>query len=292
MSTDRLSDFIDRTAHGAGTGDHDSARATAIAESVARFGWIAKGLIFALIGVLGLELAINGYRGGDTDQRGALAALVQAPFGRILVVAVGVGLGLFALWQFWSAAVEPSDSLLDIAKRIGYAGLGAVYGMLAFSALRAGLFGADPSSGGSSGDSVTSPDGLSAQFFRLPGGRVVVAIIGIVTIAVGLYHLQKGWRRDFLDDIDTTGLAPWQCRSLGILGIAGFTARSAMLGIAGSLFVVAAWTYEADRAAGIDQSLRTLIGAPAGRVILAAAAAGLVAAGVYDALTYRRQELG
>lgn len=263
--------------------------ATGIAERVAKFGWIAKGIIFAIIGLLALELARGGYRGEKTDQTGALAALSDAPFGRVLVLLVGVGLLLFAGWQWWSAAVEPADSVLDVLKRIGYFGLGVVYGLLALTALTIALQGTEPSR---SGDGPTSPDGLAEWILDLPGGRVLVAIIAIVTICVGLYHLKKGWQGEFLDDIDTRGLSSGQSTGLRVLGVAGFTARALMLGVAGGLMMSAAWNYAPDDAAGLDQSLRTLVEAPAGRILLAAAALGLFAAGVYDALTFDRQELG
>ncbi len=61
-----------------------------------------------------------------------------------------------------------------------------------------------------------------------------------------MYHLQKGWRLEFVEDVDRSGLSTAAKRALIVLGVAGFTARSLMLFIAGALFVLAAWQHNGD----------------------------------------------
>ncbi len=274
-----------------------SGDATDIAESVTMAGWLAKGLLFVVIGLLGLSIARRGYSGEDADQGGALSAIVDAPAGRVIVLVVSVGLVMFSAWHLWSAftrSIEWSsltddlDAFLDICRTIGDLGLGAVYGLLAVTGFQAAWSGGASSSGDGG---PTSPEGISARLLDLPGGRVAVAAVGIGTILVGLYHLRKSWRRDFLDDISTEGLSDAQTAALTVLGVIGFAARSVMLAIAGTLFVVAGWQHDADEAAGLDQSLRTLAELGPGRIALGLAAAGLVAAGLYDMVTFRRQQL-
>lgn len=261
-----------------------------LAEKVTEYGWVAKGLLFMVIGLVALELARRGTSTSDADQVGALQQLTDAPAGRVLVFGVGVGLLLFASWQLWSAFRRESDDLLGVLKRIGWAGLSLTYGMIGFTGLQIALKGPAARSDGG-GESATSPDGLAARLLGVPGGRLIVAAIGIGTLAVGVYHLRKGLKRDFLDDIDTSDLERWQCRALTVLGVAGFAARALLLGIAGYLFIVAAWRFDPDEAAGIDEALRTLAGAPFGRALLALCAVGVFAAGTYDMVTFRRQRL-
>ena len=257
-----------------------------------RVGWVAKGLLFVVIGLIGLDIARRGWNSEDADQGGALATIADGPAGRVLVGVMGVGLLLYAAWQLWSAFVgeveNPFEDPLDSASRIGSVGLSLVYGLLGATGVQVAVTGrAAPN--GESGS--TSPEGISTLLLGLPAGRVGVGAIGLVTIGVGVYHLQKGWRLQFVDDIDRSGLSTAGKRALIVLGVAGFTARSLMLFIAGSLFVVAAWQHNADDAAGLDESLRALAAAPGGRLLLGGAAVGLIAAGVYDTLTFRRQEL-
>lgn len=256
----------------------------------ARFGWLAKGGVFSIIGLLGLDIARRGFSSDDADQTGALTVIAEAPAGRVLVAVVGVGLFLFAVWQMWSAAVGESDNVLDIVRRIGTAGLGVSYALLAASGLQIAVNGPSDVSGSGEGG-ATSPETIAAFLLDAWGGRIAVALIGVGTIGVGLYHLWKGVTMRFVDDIDDESLDdPVRTPLLG-LGVFGFVARSLMLGVAGWLFISAAWNYDPEEAAGLDESLRALAAAPMGRIVLAIASVGLIAAGIYDAATFRRQEL-
>lgn len=262
--------------------------ATEVAKTLTRVGWLAKGFIFVVIGVLGFNIAGQGYSADDADQSGALSAIADGPAGRTLVSVVGIGLILFAAWQFWIAMTRDRDDPLIVAKRIGWSGLGVVYGMLGITGLEIAFTGSD---GGSSESGATSPEGIANTAFTIPGGRFVVAAIGIGTIIVAAYHLRKGWQTEFLDDIDTHGLSDGKQNVLGALGAIGFTARAVMLGIAGVLFLVAAWQSDSDEAAGLDESLRTLAEVAPGRIAIGAASLGLIGAGIYDMVTFRRQRL-
>lgn len=268
------------------------AEPTDVVAMLTRVGWVAKGLLFVVIGLIGLDIARRGWSSEEADQGGALATIAGAPAGRALVGVMGVGLLLYAAWQLWSGFAgeveSPFEDPLDSASRIGSVGLSLVYALLGVTGLQAAVTGRTASNGESGS---TSPEGISTLLLGLPAGRIAVFAIGLVTIGVGVYHLQKGWRLQFVDDIDRSGLSTTARRALIVLGVVGFTARSLMLFIAGALFVIAAWRHDADDAAGLDESLRALAAAPGGRMMLGAAAVGLIAAGVYDTLTFRRQEL-
>lgn len=258
-----------------------------------KFGWIAKGLLFAVIGVLAGELARRGWTREDADQTGALATLADAPAGRLLVALVSGGLALYAVWQLGAALVQNRTEPIHLARRIGWVGLALVYGLIAHTGMQIALHGGSAATDASqdSGGGPTTPGGLSQDLMGLPGGRLVVAAIGIGTMVVAGYHLWKGVSGDFLDDIAIDSVdARWH-DALRALGTTGFAARAALLAIAGWLFVEAARTFDPDRAAGIDDSLRTLASVPAGRILLGACGIGLFAAGAYDAITYRWQRI-
>lgn len=254
-----------------------------------KFGWIAKGLLFLVIGILAIELARRGSPSEDADQTGALAAIADAPAGRVLVFVVSIGLLLYAVWQAWAAVVQETDGLLHAAKRVGWVGLSFVYGLLAITGLQIAIVGGAAESGDESGP--TTPSGIVSRLFEVPAGRAIVVAIGVGTAIVGLYQLQKGVRGGFLDDIETDGLEDSRLGVLRVLGTSGFIARALLLGIAGYLFIDASLTYNPERAAGIDDSLRALAGVPYGRVLLAVTGIGLAAAGVYDMITYQLQRI-
>lgn len=253
-------------------------------------GWVAKGLLFFVIGGLAVELARRGYSQEDADQTGALAIIADAPAGRVLVFTVSVGLLLYAIWQTIAAFVQESDGLVHVLKRVGWVGLSLVYVLIAATGIEIAVEGGGDASGGGGGKAT--PSGLTRFLFDLPAGRFLVVAVGIGTIVVGLYQLQKGIRGAFLDDIETDDLDERSRRGLRTLGTVGFAARAALLGIAGWLFIEAARNYDPDRAAGIDDSLRTLAEVGPGRILLAVCGIGLAAAGAYDMITFRRQRLG
>lgn len=256
-----------------------------------RFGWIAKGLLFVVIGLLSMELARRGYSSEQADQSGALETIAEAPAGRALVLTVSVGLLFYALWQVWAALVQDSDGLVHLAKRVGWVGLGLAYGLLAVTGIQIGLSDSGSSRTSSSGGGPTSPSGIAQRLFEIPGGRALVVAVGIGTALVGAYQLRKGIVGDFFDDIVSDDLDRRHRWALRAAGTAGFCARALVLGIAGWLFVDAARKYNPERAAGLDDSLRALASVPHGRVLLLVTGVGLVAAGVYDMTTFRRQRI-
>ncbi len=272
----------------------DPAGGTEAAEPVLRLGWLAKGLLFVVVGVLAVELARRG-RGATSeqaDQKGALATLADQPAGRVVVLVVSVGLLLFAAWKLWSAAVDDSDDAIGVASRLGSAGLALVYGLLAATGMQIAFGGGSGADTGSSGGAPTSSSELTAALLGVPGGWIFVVAIGIGVAIVGAYQLQRAVRGRFLDEVDTVDLPEWRRILLRVLGTVGTAARTLVLGITGWLFVEAARQHEPDKAAGLDQALRTLASAPFGRIVLVACGVGLGVAGLYDMATFRRRQVG
>src|SRR5215210_5934662 len=88
-------------------------------EWLARAGLAARGVVYAVIGVLAIKLAL-GDGGKTTNQRGALKTIAEQPFGTALLILVAIGLAGYALWRLVRAAIghgpEASD---DTKERIG-----------------------------------------------------------------------------------------------------------------------------------------------------------------------------
>ncbi len=260
------------------------------AKPVLSLGWLVKGLVFVVVGVLAVELARRGRGSADADQKGALAALAEPPAGRVVVLAVSVGLLLYAAWKLWSAAVDDDDGVIGVAGRVGSAGLALVYGLLAATGIQ--IVFAGSSGRRSSGGAPTSSSELTATLLEVPGGRIAVVGIGLGTAAVGVYQLQRAVRGRFLDEVDTSDLPEWRHLLFRTLGTVGTVARTLVLGVTGWLFVEAARQHQPDKAAGLDQALRALASAPFGRIVLVLCGVGLGVAGLYDMATFRRRKFG
>lgn len=65
------------------------------------------------------------------------------------------------------------------------------------------------------------------------------------------------------------------------LGQAGYVAKGVSLGIVGGLSVLAAWTYDPQKAGGLDTALQTLLDQPLGPYLLTLVALGIAAFGAY-----------
>ena len=82
-------------------------------EWLSRAGFVARALIYGIIGVLAVKLAF-GDGGKVTNQQGALQTIAQQPFGKVLLTLVAIALGGYSLWRLVRAAIghgpEGSDS--------------------------------------------------------------------------------------------------------------------------------------------------------------------------------------
>src|SRR5205085_8013903 len=75
-------------------------------EWLARAGFVARGLIYGIIGVLALEVAF-GAGGQSPNQQGALKTIAQQPFGKVLLILVAIGLAGYALWRLIHVLLGP-----------------------------------------------------------------------------------------------------------------------------------------------------------------------------------------
>ena len=100
------------------------------AERFARAGFVAKGIVYLIIGWLAFRAGSG--RGGDvTDSEGAIRSLLSATQGRVLIGALAIGLAGYALWRLLEALADANRKGTDIkgiAARAGYALSGAIYG--------------------------------------------------------------------------------------------------------------------------------------------------------------------
>ena len=100
-----------------------------------RAGLVARGVVYAIVGVLALKLAL-GDGGKTTSQQGALKTVAQQPFGKFLRVALAFVVGGYAIWRLTRAALghgrEESDSGFD---RVAGLVSGIAYGALCVTAI-------------------------------------------------------------------------------------------------------------------------------------------------------------
>lgn len=242
-------------------------------DKLARVGFVVYGVIHFVIGVIAFQLAWGG-GGGQADQSGAMAALAENGFGKALL---WVGAAGFAALTFWclSEAILGSrgpDGSRQLSETVKFVGKAILFIALGFLAVRFAV----GAGGGGGGE-----EGATATLLGLPGGRFIVAGVGVAIVAIGVYHVYKGVSRKFLDDLDggasdgTTGTA------IVVMGTIGYPAKGVAIALVGVLFVVAAIQHDPDDAGGLDEALTTLLDQPFGPWLLTIIAVGIAAFGVY-----------
>jgi hypothetical protein len=243
--------------------------------TLARVGYAASGVLHLLIGWLAIQVAIGG-SGGNASESGALSQLAQAPGGPVILWTVAVGLGALALWHLVEAAlgVPSSSSAKQTGARVKAGGKGVLYAVLA---VMAGQY----ASGGSGGGGGEAQEGMTAKILQWPGGQAIVVVIGLVIVGVGVFHVVKGARKKFLDDLRTTGPGAVG-KAVVRLGQVGYIAKGAALGVLGALFVLAGVQSDAQKAGGLDDALKTIQDQPYGTVLLVATGIGIAAYGAYS----------
>jgi hypothetical protein len=255
---------------------------------VARTGLVAKGVSFALVGVLAVKLAI-GAGGQATSRKGALESLAQHSFGKIVLVLLAIGFAAYALWRFLQAYAERADADDGAAKvwgkRAGYVGRGLIYASLAFTTARI-VAGA----GGGQSDNQKAHKS-TAVVLGWPGGRWLVAAAGIVLAGAGLWNLYRGLSRKFEDKWRMQGLSPTVRRWGSRAGVVGHVARFVVFALIGVFLVRAALDYKPSEAIGLDGALRKLAHASYGPWLLGLTAAGLIAYGVYCLVDARLRDV-
>ena len=245
-------------------------------EPTARAGYTAKGVVYAVVGVLAVQAAFFG-GGQTTGSKGAIQTIASQPFGQILLWITGLGLACYALWRLAMALLDPAHegtSGKGLVKRLAYAGSGLVNGALAFFALRIAM----GSGGGSGGGSKQQ---MAAQLMSQPFGRVLVGLGGAVIIGAGLYHFYKAAKAKFMEKYNAGEMSATERTWAKRIGRVGLSARGVAFAMIGGFFVQAALQSQASEAGGLGKVFTALLQQSYGPFLMGLLAVGLVCYAVY-----------
>jgi hypothetical protein len=266
---------------------HETAReASPWIEALGRFGYASKGIVYLIVGMLAVQAAFG--RGGDaTDQQGALARVAEAPFGRVLLAVLAIGLLGYALWRFVQSALDTENKGSDgkgLVTRAAYAGVGVIYVGFALSAARIALGG-----DGGEGSSRRTQD-WTAWLLGQPMGGWLVGLAGAAVIGNGLFQLYRAYGSTLRDKLRLDEMDSNQVTWVTRIGRAGYAARGIAFVLLGGFLLAAALHADPSEARGLDGALASLAGQPFGPYLLTVVAAGLAAYGVFGLVEarYRR----
>jgi hypothetical protein len=178
---------------------------------------------------------------------------------------LAIGFTLLALWQVTEVVNgnrETSDRAKAAAKCLGYSAL-------AFTGYSFAV--------GDRMNSRKQTQDFTRTLMDMPAGQVLVGAVGLVVLGIAAYHVHKGWKQRFLQD-----LVEHPGRWAVVAGRVGYIVKGIALGVVGVLFVIAAVQHRSKEASGLDGALRTLQDAPAGGAVLTVVALGIGLFGIYS----------
>lgn len=232
-------------------------------------GLLAYGLVHLLVAWIALQLAWTGSK-KEASQKGAFQELAGNSFGVVLLWITALGLFAMALWQVFEALWghrDREEGRKRTMTRVGSGGKVVVYIVLGISAITTAL---------GSSSSGNSQKTMSAKLMTSGFGRVVIVGIGVAVIVVGGRLARRGIKKKFVRD-----LAGGAGNGVIKLGQVGYIAKGIALIIVGALFVIAAITFDPQKAGGLDSALRTLRDRPFGPYLLTVMALGLACFGLF-----------
>ena len=258
----------------------------------ARVGWLAKGLVYGLTGVLALLIGVHAARGSSTSgdaeasQTGAIARIAENSFGSALLIVVAAGLVVYSAWRIVSVILPGDNDVKGWLTRAGYLVSAITYLALAWTAI---TFVRQP------GKSDDSEDSKVEEFTRdlmdRSFGRVAVFIIGALLIVIAGVFVWKAVSASFTRQLLPGTVGPVSHRALVILGRIGWVGRSGMMALIGFFLAGAAIRFDPNDAQGLDGSLRNAASTGAGTLLVIAVGAGLLVYGVFCALSAPKRRL-
>jgi hypothetical protein len=252
---------------------------------LARTGWLAKGVVYLLMGLTAIDIGRHRPTGDDASPEGVLAQVAGAPLGRTLLVVLILGLAVYVLWRTCSAGLVRGNGARDWLTRIGYLASAAFYTVLATSAFGAVVRGEEPGRS----DSVES---LSSRMLGTTGGRWILMVVGLIIVIVGLvFIVDKGVRRSFRDDMHLEQASEGERRLVEIAGVVGWTGRGLVTAAVGGFVMNAARTADRSEARGFDRALRELASRQVGGTVVICAGVALIAYALYCWVSLRHRRL-
>ena len=253
------------------------AAANPLLQLLERLGYVVRGALYAVTGLLALGVAFNTAGGEATDLTGSLVVLISNPFGKLVLIVAAVGLTAYSLWGFTRAIYDPLHRGRDAsgyAARLGFVTSAISYGAVVIFALKL-LAG----SGGVSGDSTKS---TIASVLTHPAGGLLTVIIGLVAIGVGFGQFLEAYRATFKQDLKGAEMSE-SARSLAIgFGRFGMFARGVIFLVIGWFMVLAGLNHDPAKVQGFGGAFLFLLAQPFGRVVLGVVALGFVALGLHS----------
>lgn len=251
--------------------------------TLARVGYVAKGVLYLAVAALALRLA-QGAPQGRPDPQSALGWLDRGPWGELLMAVLAIGLLGYAAWKLVAAAQTSREKL---GRRLGAAVSGVVHLGLGLTAASRLLDRPLPGGGGGGNQAAS----WSADVMAMPGGTFLVGAAGLGFLAFGIWQIVKAARGDAAKGVDLDAFGANHRGAVARLGAAGLAARGVAFGMIGAFLGQAAMRHDPQQARGFGGAVMGLLAMPEGRVLIALVGLAFAAYGIFQFVKARSPRL-
>jgi Domain of Unknown Function (DUF1206) len=246
-------------------------------ELLERLGYVVRGALYAVMGLLALKIVLSVAGGQTTDLTGSLVVLVSNPFGKLVLIIAAVGLAAYSLWGLTRAIYDPLHRGSDASgymARLGFVTSALSYGAIVFFAIQL-----------LAGSGATTNDGTKntiASVLTHPAGGALTILIGLVVIGVAAGQFLEAYRATFARDLKGTEMSRRTRDIVVKLGRFGMFARGVIFLIIGWFVVQAGIHHDPAQTQGFSGAFAFLLAQPFGRILLGIVALGFVALGLHS----------
>jgi hypothetical protein len=274
--------------HPAGTEQRAERDAGKAARISARIGYVARGGFYAILAYLTVRVATlstphgaTGSGGRPANANGALSLVSQTLVGKVALAICALGfliLGVIRLRAAWA------DHESGTMRRLSVAGQGLLY--LGLTTVPTSYLAGKKSTG-----TERQQRKETAQMLGIPGGVVIVAVVGVGIIAICGWQLRGVFKQDFTDGMDFSGASQWKVRAVRMTGTIGIAGRALVFVPIGIWLIVTAVTFNPKNSHGIDWELLSLAGKWWGLIILACIATVMAVFAIYSLFEARYRDV-
>ena len=247
---------------------------------IARIGYAARGLVYAMIGMAALSAGI-GARRNALSITGALEELFRHPLGTIAIFGIAAGMMCFAFWRIAQGVLDADNlgnSPRALRRRAAYTVSSLAYFALAAIAVGTILQVA-----------TSSPRSWAAWVLGWPLGSVALGLVGVGFLAMAAATAVRAFRAPFKDDID---LKPSTKKWLVPIGRAGHGARSIIFVLIGYFLVISALRSDTNEVRDMAGALNGLQDQQFGMILYTAVAIGLASFGLFEFILALYRKVG
>jgi hypothetical protein len=246
-------------------------------ELLERLGYVVRGVLYIVMGVLALRLVLDQPAGQAVSLTGSLVFLTGNPFGKLVLLVAVVGLAAYSAWGLVRAIFDPLHRGSDPSgymARLGFLSSSVTYAAIALFGVKILL--------GTGGGSTDSTRKWISSVLAHPEGGLLTVVIGLVLLGIGIGQFVEAYRAAFTRDLKGAEISATTRSVVTSLGRFGMFARGVIFLIVGWFILQAGLHHDPGKVQGFDGALLYLLTKPFGHIVLGVVALGLTALGLYS----------